>query len=488
MITSHFGQSLFNTFNKNSINPSEVIATVDSIQITAGEFFYNYEYGPSFTKRSSNSKYDHLNFMINEKLLALQGFNKDILKNEEYLNLLHDIQSDVATEELYRDSILGKVNISQTEIDKMVREKNTDIYLRWLFEKNEDSILKQYENLLNGVSFDSLFKEQINDSVFVDQRSLNTDLYSLRKKNSELAKICDKLHVTAFSAPFNIRDEWYIIEKTNMTLNLIMSESDLNKNKKESLEALTQQKSDSISDLFVKDLLNKHNPNIQRNAFNVARSYIGKYRLKKELYDKWELEKELELALEKYGLTKSSNQTSFVLVELSNDNIFLEDFIKWFRNRNLYIKLPTENLTQFSKSLQDLIWLMIRDNLLAEKAVANNYYENYWVKQQNRWWKEKVAYAAYRKELEQSLIIEDKELNRSSKETIEYELTKKIFREINTLRKKYEVSIHNELLDKINVSIENDRHAINFYAAKNKGIIPRPPYPSIDNDWVNWKF
>jgi len=54
-------------------NFTRVVATVGPIEITAQEFLLSYEFGPAFTKRRKESRQRYLEFMVNEKLLALDA-------------------------------------------------------------------------------------------------------------------------------------------------------------------------------------------------------------------------------------------------------------------------------------------------------------------------------------------------------------------------------------------------------------------------------
>ncbi len=126
-------QSLFSELNKKFVGPNEVVASIDTIAITAEEFFYNYEFGPVFTKRQKNSKEIHLNYMINEKLLALEGYKDGVMNKDDTKIMYFDIQSDIATEELFKDSILSKVEYSDFEINKVVNQKNIELEIRWIY-------------------------------------------------------------------------------------------------------------------------------------------------------------------------------------------------------------------------------------------------------------------------------------------------------------------------------------------------------------------
>jgi len=55
------------------------------------------------------------------------------------------------------------------------------------------------------------------------------------------------------------------------------------------------------------------------------------------------------------------------------------------------------------------------------------------------------------------------------------------------LKKKYKVVINEDVLNKVKVSSENDKKAIDMYIVKRGNLIPRPAFPTIDIDWASWE-
>lgn len=493
IIGSVKGQTLFNELNKNIINNYEIVATIDTINITAEEFFYNYEFGPSFTKLQKDSKEVHLNFMINEKLLALEGLKNGLLKKQEIKNIYNYITADLATEELFKDEILSKVKISDDEINKIVNQKKTDFEIKWIFSTDKNVINNIAELLINEILFDSLFYNQINDSILIDQRSMKISEFNLNKKNPILANIIDTMKVGEVTKPINIEDGWYIIKYENKIIDLLTPKSEIDKLKKEANEALTKFKMDSLSNTYVNEILFKSKPTIKRNGFNILRSYLAKYILSKEIYDEWQLDEKLETALNNLGLSKDDKYPGIVLIVSADKNIDLDDFIYWYKNRELYIKFDKHSLQDFSLSLENLVWQMLRDDLLTEIAKDKKYFEKDWVKQQSQWWKEKIAYSSLRNDYANSIMLEHSEIAQQKNkvntdaEKMILELSKKLLHKILQLKKEIKVNINKEVLSKINVSSEEDRKAIDFYSIKKGGLIPRPAYPSIDNEWAKWQ-
>ena len=211
-LSESFAQSLYNEYNSTTIPPDEIIANVGPINITAEEFFYNYEFGPSFTKKDPNSKTIHLKYLIQEKLLALEAIDQEKIDNSTVNRVHEDIVGDLATEELFKDEIIELIKIDSSEIYKAIEEKSIDIELKWLFTNQRDEAEKYYFLLENKAPFDSLYNIQLNDSVYSDQRSLKISLFDLRKKNPELYKIYYSLKLNEFSKPIAVDNGWYIIK------------------------------------------------------------------------------------------------------------------------------------------------------------------------------------------------------------------------------------------------------------------------------------
>ena len=492
-LTNSYPQDLFNERNQNNVNKDDIVAEVDTIKITAEEFYYNYEFGPAFPKRKSNSKETHLKYLINEKLLALDGYDKKIIEQDYPKGVFNDIQSDLASEELFRQEILPKVEINENEIEKIIKKKLIEYKIRWVYSANQRSIEKYFKKLQNSIPFDSLFYSQLNDSVFADDRQMKSNLYNIYVKNPVFAQILDTLKAGSISSPIKTDDGWYIIKIDNVLENLISNESEQQKLRYESIEALTKSKMAVLSDQYVNGLFADEEPIIKRDAFNILRSYLGKIVLATENYSEWELDKKLDIALTNLGLKKNDKYPVISLVVGKNNNFSLDDFIIWYRNRDEYIKFAKDNLIDFSKSLENFIWLMVRDKLLSKTAIEKGYDKTNWVKKQSTWWKDKIAYSAYRNQLVNSVTLNSEEISlvkakgKTQSEILSDKRTEKILHKILELKQKYKVLINKDVLDKIQVSSENDKKAIDMYFVKRGNLIPRPLYPSIDNDWASWE-
>lgn len=487
----NYSQSLFNEFNQEKISADEIIAKVGSNQITAEEFFYSYEFGPSFPKKDPNSKTIHLKYMIQEKLLAMEAMDTGQLNKETINNVYSDIVGDLATEELFKDEIIEHIKVDSSEIKNAIEEKLIEVELKWLFTESKYEAEQYYKLLNSGIVFDSLFNDQINDTVFADQRSLKSSLFELRKKNLNLYNLYSSLKLTRYSQPLFVDGGWYIISLINQTKSLLQTQSDYEQNYKKSLDALSKIKMDSLSDIYVHNLMLESNPIIKRETFTILRSYIGRFILDSNTFNDWNLLEREEQALNKIGNRETNKYNDLVLVEATSNNYTLENFINWYRNRELHLKFNKNNLMTFSKSLENMVWRMVRDKLLITEAEEKQYLKNTWVQKQSSWWKDKITFSVFKNELINSFNLEGKEINIDDESNLDKQydvkLNQKIFQALQSAKKKYSVTINNRALENVSVSTENNRKAIDLYIAKNGGLIPRPAYPSIDNEWATWQ-
>lgn len=462
-----------------------VLAQVGDKKITIREFISGYEFGPAFVKREKDSKKQYLKYMINEKLLALDGYKRGFADSAKVKNLLSAINGDLATTELFKEDILNKIKISQPELNKAIDEKQYTYQILWLFAPQKDSLEYYLSKLKNGVSFDSLFNMQLVDSVYADQRTMDINKFKLRMQNFKMYQTVDSMKVGEISGPVQGSDGWYIIKLKNITKNVIVTQTELNKEDVDATSALKLNKSDQVSDTYVKTLMLEHNPVIQARAFDILRSYMGEFVLTKDKFKAWGLDNRMQKELDHFDTLNTNQFGDLNLVVLSDKIFSLDDFLNWYKMRDGALKFNKTDFNSFSASLEKLIWQMIRDNLLIQRAYALGFQNDELVKQQTDWWEDKIIYAVVRDEMANSigLNIEDPASLKSKNDNKKQDLIEKTFRKLQLLRKKYKVSINENILKKIKVQDYNSPQTIDTYIVKKGGTFPHPAFPSIDYSW-----
>lgn len=487
---------------------SLVVATIGNHHITAQEFLLNYEFGPAFPKREQDSKRRYLNFMIYEKLLALEGYALKLDTLDEVKQTLAELEGDLATEELYKDDVLSRVKVSNKDIEGGIQKERFHLPVKWIFARTKEEIDRQFHLLKNDVSFDSLFRVQLNDTVTIDDRSMESTRLRVELRNPMLAKVLDTLKFGTYSSPIEAPDGYYIVKMVDGRMNPIVTQTEEMKLREDVERALIRYQSDSLSDYYVQKMIVDHHPTIIRKSIDILHTYLAKTILKPEQFSRWGL---LQCLEDRWGKADYSDIKSYKnepLVQFDDGRYTLKDFLNWYRAREYNLKLdPTSPWALFA-SVQRLVWVMVRDKLLIEHALSRGLNNREKVKKQLQWWKDKVVYQAVKSIIADSIQIDDKTLRNYyaerqreykdergtlipfeqakddvTRDYYSYELTKRLVHRILKLKEQYNVAINDEILNNLYVDIENQPRAIDVYAVKKGGTFPRPAFPTIDYAW-----
>lgn len=489
-----------------------VVARVGNLNITADELLLSYEFGPAFVKRSKNPRARHLNFMINEKLLALEGYARRLERDPQVTASLQEVEGDLATEELYRDDVLSQVSVDSSEMAAAIAQECVHLEMKWLFTPARQAMDAHLKQLAQGVSFDALFKTQLNDSVFADNRSLEITKFRLEEKNPTLAQVVDTLKYGAVSQVIETPDGFYVVEITNIWTNPVMTETERTKLEYDLERALIQRKAETLSDRYVDTMMRERNPLIVRRTFNTLRAMMGKITLPREKYNDWNLSKDLMSEAGPVDSAKVDDYRGTTLVRLNDQNFSLEDFWTWHQARRPYIRFSTTAAQSFSASLQQMVWRSVRDKLLIARALQRGLQNRRTVQRQKQWWEEKIVYARDKEEMLKSLNLTDERVRQfyenhrqryrdqkgnvlpfaqaqstARQDCYEYELTKNMLHRLNKLKSQYPVEINQGALDALNISTAPEPKAIDVIVAKKGGTFPRPAFPTIDFDWQRWE-
>jgi len=490
-------------------NFTRVVASVGDVAITAQEFLLSYEFGPAFTKRGKDSRKRYLDFMINEKLLAIDARDHGLQKSARVTKSLEELEGDMATEELFKDDVLSRVTVTDGEVAEGMREGKIHYSIRWLFAPGRDEASSLDGLLKRGVPFDTLFERQLAGGKKKDDRSMATTLFRLRRASPVLASAADTLRAGRNSAPVKGPDGWYIIRVDNGWRDVTLSVTESVKLEDESRRALTQEKSDSLSDRYVRRMMLDNNPVIMRDTFDKLEAWLARIWVKPGLLAHWEMA--TRLAADSAAVSRIDGFVNDTLVALRGGCMRLGQFLSWYRARDTYFHLEIADEQSFFVSVEDIVWRMVRDRLLVDRAIRRNLQERDPVKKQLRWWEEKILYGEEKILLGRSIALSDsacrafydahaREYRTDSgavrpfervkdqvrKDCYVFELKKSMLHRIIALKRKYPVVVKNDVLMSLPLDVEDNPKAIDVYMAKKGGTFPHPAFPVIDFEWATW--
>lgn len=488
-----------------------VVAVVGPWKITAEEFRLSYEFGPAFAKRAKDAKRLYLDYMIDEKLLALDASSRGDAIASFVAPGLAEIEGDLATEELYKDDVQSKVRVSGTEIGQGIEQSKRHLKLQWIFAPTKERVQQLAEELRSGAPYDSLYRLQGSDSALSAYRAVGGTLFQIRMDNPAVGAVADTLRLLRPSAPLKGADGWYIIRIVDETKDVLTTQSDDIKLREDVSRALLQHKSDSLSKQYVSTLITSNRPVTVPETVSLLSCYLALKFLDSSDVREWGLSTPAGDQKGPVTLQDLDEHGRMPLVKLSrNVRLPLSEFLAWYRDREYLIRIQKTSKEAYLHSLEQLLWQWVRDHLLVERAYKRNLQARETVRIQKKWWEEKLLFEAEKRLIADSISFHDNALqayyegNRRHykdakgseltfsdardavlRDYYEDEVTKRILHRLNALKTKYAVSVDEQVLARI--PVEADPKAIDLYAVKKGGTFPRPAFPVIDMLWQGWK-
>ncbi len=491
---------------------SLVLARVGPDTITAREFLLSYDFGPAFVKRRANSRNKHLEFMINEKLLGLDAAARGARTSPRVRRSVAEIEGDLATEELYRDDVLARVRISEPEIEAAMREQRVHFRLRWLYASSSEEIDSLRGDISRGGSFDDLFMSRHADSASMDRATWSTTRFRIRNERPEIAAAVDTLRPGVASQPVEGPDGWYMFSADQFTFDAIVTDADAASQRYDARRALTQRKADSLSTDYTNAMMSSRSPVIDPATFGLVSTSLAQVWVPNERLASWQLGRSLDDETRLAAISNIDRFASRTLVRMNDRKVNLGRFLSWYRARDRVLKLHTTSQYAFESSLEQLVWRMVRDGLLIERAKNRGLQKRESVRTQKEWWEDKVLYETEKSAMADSIPADENSLRayyrahirdyRSPKgDTLSYkdarvevvndyrsmQLTARILHRLIALKRIYPVWIDERALESLPVDTEEDPRAVDMYFAKTGGTFPHPAFPTIDYDWERWE-
>lgn len=453
------------------INNNAEVARIGSISVSAEEFLLSYEAGPAFYKRQKNSRRVCLDFMIYEKLLALEAYRRGLDTLADVRQMLYEIRADLAGELLYKNEVLKGLSVSDMEVDNAIRDEMDEVSFRWLYTRDRYTSEKLHEYLRHGRSFDSLFIIQNPDTASQNERKFSTNLRKLNKNNPFVASVVRTLAPGELGRPVEGSDGWYIFSMDNRSQSVLLTWSKMTELKQNLYKDMMKDRADSASDAYVHRLMLSEEPVIVRRNLNRLSEYL------------WQQITSFGLdAIETSPLILPEGFSDSVLVTLKNLKFTIRDFTEWYKMRSSYMRLKTQDITRYESSLVSFIWLMTRNKLIIKKAYEDGYFGNSEIEKQMRWWKDKIVYQKLK-------LMEAAAIRKDSLPAEKYvnEYTGRIVRQILKLKDTYKIVVNDKVLSGLKLQDENDPRTIEMYTVKKGGTFVRQAFPTIDFEWQHWK-
>jgi hypothetical protein len=491
------------------IPDTAVVARVGQTTITVRNLLDSYEFGPAFVKRSRDPLRRHLQYMINECLIAEEGKHLRLDTTLFVRERVAALEEDLAVDGLYRHQILSTVTLSPGEIDTAVQKARINIRLRWLFAPTLAAAHAIRNDLGRGVPFDSLFRRTLDTTDSPGRRTLETTMLKLERDNPELASKIAGLTNRQVSPLVEGPDGYYFFRIDELWRKPLLTETELRKLTEDAQTIVRIMKADAHAEEYVKSRMKVANPVIKAEGFNIARAYIAQKGLSHETQLAWSIPSTFMTEAGPLPIAESAKLLSRALVTFGNGMLTVRDYLRWFDIRQFQLK--TRTLAAFNRSVKLSIWKMVQDRILSREAYAGGFNRETSAVLETNAWRTKLLYLAARSAFDRGIGIDDsllwqeyKRQKRTLRESkghqqsfesvrsalwsdLYYRTEQQVlFRALQRLKRELPVYVNEDLVRALGRGVRRDPSALDIIVYKPGGTFPRLAYPSIDPRWQSF--
>ena len=476
--------------NEENKLKSSVVAQVGDSNISAIEFRLNYEFGFAHLKIMPDKKRSYLEFMINERLLSLEGYRLGLNKTERLQILEERLLEELLVEEMFKIEVDDKIEITPEEIKEAIAKSNVKWKLRYWVEPTieaSDHLYRSMQELGSGK---------------ISQKNPETGYFTWIDFPPEMLKKIEDLEIGEISEPVEYDDLFYLLQVTDIRMEGL-SDYDYQSAYKRYEQLLFSRKIQEETAKYVSRFMTPKNVVTKGEEFRILADALAE----------WKEQVKISVSFSEFlDIAEESNPASALLkshlenrlITFEDASWSLKDFINRFEPAS--IKTDPSNKHRYHRELNHQIAMSIRNHLLAKEAVKRGLDSSSEVQKQLRTWRDKWVYEEMRIFYTKNVKIDEavamnyfeehksryktavgieptfKEFANQSRQYAYLEESQQLLdQKIEALKKEFRVRINQELLDSIVViDFEKSRWANVLLF---KGSSGRLAIPSVDPAW-----
>ena len=497
--------ALAGTVSAGEVPRTQVVARVGRFSITAGDLLDSYEFGPAFVRRVNNPLRAHLEFMIDERLLALEAERRDLDTSAFVRTRVAAINEDLTVDQLYASEVIATIHLSDAAIDSAVEKSRVQISLRWLFATDRSGAERLALLLKRGASFDSLMAADTGGEGPAG-RTLATTLLGLESNTPSFARSISSLRQHQVSAPLRGPDGFYIVRLDRIWRDPLQTESGYAKARENAARTLQEARAMEVADQYAGTLMKLARPVMKAQGFNILRAWLARKGLSHDQRLKWQIPSTFMTEAGPRAIADAGEFLREPLVTFGGRTLRVRDYLEWFELRQFQLK--RSSLAAFNASVKQTVWRLVRDRLLSEEAYRRGLDRRDEVRRESGKWEAKLLYLACRAQLRRSVRVSDSlvvneyrghrnryrgadgrpvpfaqvrdDLRRDIADREENAI---IFRTLRRLKDSTPVTVDEAAVATLGDGLLPDRRSIDLLIYKPGGTFPRVAFPTIDERW-----
>lgn len=420
---------------------SIVLARVGDKVITVDEFRKNYELGFPHLKIGKDRKRSYLNWMINELILAQEGYRLGLDQSERVQLSVERMKRELLVEALIREKIQKNISVTMDEIKEAINKSKVSFKFRFWVESSYARAV-EVANEMKQRGYADVVGDLIraHPEISPDPALLETGYLTWMDVTPEVLNAIKDLPYGDISEPVLINGKYYIFQVLDIR-RMAVTENEYYSKAPSVKKALLQQKLHQAVATYTTNLLEEKNIVTKKPLFDKLYDALEEWKAKRESLSSNFKKAVLSAdeSLPKLSALRSSLNEP--MVTSTDGDISLNEFLDYFFPE----KIPAEvkNKQSLRIELHKLVALTIRDYFLLKEARKDHLEELPEVTYQLNLWKDKWVYEEMRHQLLNNLT----EKNRTKLTYLDTALDSSL----STFRERYPIEINEAVLDTIQV-------------------------------------
>ncbi|MFQ5583594.1 MAG: hypothetical protein ACE5GL_04090, partial [Calditrichia bacterium] len=480
-----------------------VVAKIGDRVITARDFRNNYETGFSHLKTGPNPKKTYLDYMIKEKLLALQGFQLGLDKSESVKLNEQQLFQELMVEALLDKEVKSKIKITPEEIRQEINKSKVSFKFRYWVEPTPEKarlvVADMRERGYAAVLDDIIYN---NPERMINPKRYETDYLTYLEVPAEVLNAIKDLPYGDISDPVELNGKFFIFQVLDIRRRAI-TENEY-KAKASTFEQIIfyREYQKAITNYTV-EMMQSKNVVTKGEAFNIlARALQEWLKIKPEIRELFPIAVK-NATEERPALYKLKGNLSAIFITYNKGDVTIGEFLPFINTARLR-RQPKDKT--FKEVLNSEVKNAIRDYFFVKKAEKLGLQDSPKVKGELKLWRDKWVYNETRKYYAKDLKIDEKEARqyfarnknrykirkddepafsnfrrKAQQDAYRHQLNLILQKEVESLKKRYPVLIYRAVLDTIRVTDFGKSRGINVQFFK--GGTNRPALPVVDPLW-----
>ena len=478
-----------------------IVARIGEEIITAEEFQLNYEFGHGHLRRGDNPRRSYLDFMIAEKVLAMEAEKISLDTAQAVMHAMHTLREELLVERVFEEKVLATVEVTEEEIrDEINREAvsfqfrilpaRTESYARYLYESLQE---KGYARVLEEQ------REEFAELIIVEEE-LTSPLLKAEEIEPEILNLLKNLEIDTPSEPVEYDGYWYIFEVIDIQRQRL-SDTDYEQRASAYRKIVYNRKAVEGGQAFVAKTMEPLNVVTKRQGFEV---------LSEALWDWYRVETPVRNLL--HYIEEQGRDTPYTrkivahyatdLVHFGDERWSIRAFLERFTPGRYTLR--AREFGDFKARLADVVALVVRDAVFIKMAEDERLHNQPQYQRSLALWKDKWMFQEYRKVLLDSSAITDAEVKAYYEEKDQeiegefYPYDRLSVQDKNKIRNKmiqdeiarhadsvltfHDIVINESVLDSLPLSVSTVNPYMTVHLLKSNS--NKMPFPIADPDWT----